>query len=98
MTHTYYANNVAWLHMPMLHGNGTIRLSIPTNPFPCTDVTILFPTVGLTAQENTVQVAVQLNGRIERTVNFSLETLNSLDVENYMTEGYTQSNMHLDEA
>lgn len=54
---------------------------------PPADVSILFPTGGLNAPEGTFQVAVLVSGRLERAIHFSVETLDSLNVEGYANEG-----------
>lgn len=37
--------------------------------------------------ESTVTIFVSLTGRIEREISFTIETLDTLDIPNYMTVG-----------
>lgn len=49
---------------------------------------IHFPVVNIAAaSENPVTIKVNLTGRIEREVSFTIETVDSLDIPNYMTVG-----------
>lgn len=51
-------------------------------------VTISFVNVNLSASESSpLEVQVLFNGMIERAVNFTVETLNSSSIPNYVTEG-----------
>lgn len=55
--------------------------------------------VSFTASESSlVEVSVQLNGLIERDVTFIVETLDSLTIENYMTEGKVITSLGVDLA
>ena len=52
------------------------------------DVDIFFPVVSVIATtEDSATIMVELNGRTERDVSFSLESLDSLNLPDYATAG-----------